>query len=110
MMGACPTLVHSLDGHPLVIKQLKGEEPVEVIDLSSKRLGVASAVVIASRAADSIRCDAKQTTEMALVIATPDDTTNVAESDGRLLHGRSPRLSAQKLANAKPITIAACWE
>ncbi|EOD15909.1 hypothetical protein EMIHUDRAFT_119183 [Emiliania huxleyi CCMP1516] len=61
-------------------------------------------------AAQARRCDAKQTTEMALVIATPDDTTNVAESDGRLLHGRSPRLSAQKLANAKPITIAACWE
>ena len=38
----------SLDGHPLQIKQLRGEEPVELIDLSAKGLGVASAVVIAS--------------------------------------------------------------
>ena len=40
--------MHSLDGHPLPIKQLKEEEPVEVIDLSSKRLTVMSAIVIAS--------------------------------------------------------------
>ena len=40
--------MHSLDGHPLEINQLKGTEPVESIDLSDKRLGVASAVVIAS--------------------------------------------------------------
>ena len=42
------TLAHSLDGHPLEIKQLKGQEPVEAINLSNKQLGVASAVVIAS--------------------------------------------------------------
>ena len=39
--------MHSLDGHPLTINQLKGTEPVESIDLSRKRLGVASAIVIA---------------------------------------------------------------
>ena len=38
----------SIDGYPLSIKQLRGEEPVESIDLSGKCLGVASAVVIAS--------------------------------------------------------------
>ena len=40
--------VRSLDGHPLQIKQLRGEEPVELINLSSKRLTVLSASVIAS--------------------------------------------------------------
>ena len=40
--------MRSIDGHPLPIKQLKGEEPVEAINLSNKSLGVASAVVIAS--------------------------------------------------------------
>ena len=40
--------MHSLDGHPLEIKQLKGTEPAETIDLSNERLGVASVVVIAS--------------------------------------------------------------
>ena len=41
----------NLDGYPLPIKQLKGTEIVESIDLShtrSKCLGVASVVVIAS--------------------------------------------------------------
>ena len=40
--------VYSLDGHPLEIKKLKGEEPVEKIDLSGKRLTELSAIVIAS--------------------------------------------------------------
>ena len=40
--------LRSVDGHPLEINQLKGTEPVETIDLSNKRLGMASAVVIAS--------------------------------------------------------------
>ena len=40
--------MHSLDGRPLEINQLKGTEPVESIDLSEKELGVASAVAIAS--------------------------------------------------------------
>ena len=40
--------MHSLDGHPLEIKKLKGEEPVEKIDLSRKRLTELSAIVIAS--------------------------------------------------------------
>ena len=43
----------SVDGHPLDIKQLRGEEPVEVIDLSGKRLGVASAIIIASLVASN---------------------------------------------------------
>ena len=38
----------SIDGHPLLIKQLKGDKPAESIDLSNKKLNVASAVVIAS--------------------------------------------------------------
>ena len=57
--------MHSLDGIPLPIKQLKGEEHVEEIDLSGKgpgqRLGLASAVVIASllgsnTATKSLKC------------------------------------------------------
>ena len=40
--------LRSVDSHPLEINQLKGTEPVDNIDLSNKRLGVASAVVIAS--------------------------------------------------------------
>ena len=38
----------NLDGYALPIKKLKGTEPVESLDLSNKRLGVASAIVIAS--------------------------------------------------------------
>jgi len=37
-----------IDGHPLLIMQLKGDEPAESIDLSGKRLEVGSAVIIAS--------------------------------------------------------------
>ena len=40
--------MHRLDEHPLPIKQLKGQEPVEEIDLSHKGLTVLSAIVIAS--------------------------------------------------------------
>ena len=42
-----PPFPGSLDGHPLKIKELRGEEPIESIELSQKGLGVASAVVIA---------------------------------------------------------------
>ena len=38
----------NLDGYPLPIKQLKGTEPTESIDLSSRHLGFVSAIVIAS--------------------------------------------------------------
>ena len=38
----------SLDDHPLEIKKLRGEEPVEEIDLSAKGLTNLSAIVIAS--------------------------------------------------------------
>ena len=38
----------SVDGHALQIDELKGTKPTEKIDLSSKRLGVASAIIIAS--------------------------------------------------------------
>ena len=48
MTPSCSTLVHSIDGYPLPIKQLRGKEPVEAIDLSGKGLSVASAIVIAS--------------------------------------------------------------
>ena len=40
--------LHSVDGHPLAIDELRGTKPVESIDLSQKKLGVASAVTIAS--------------------------------------------------------------
>ena len=48
-----------MDGHILPIKQLKGEE--KEIDLSDKRLGVASAVIIAgllkeNTATESLKC------------------------------------------------------
>ena len=38
----------NIDGFALPIKQLKGTEPVESLDFSGKRLGPASAIVIAS--------------------------------------------------------------
>ena len=38
---------HSLDDKALPIMQLKGEEPVESIDLSGRELGICSAIVIA---------------------------------------------------------------
>ena len=37
----------SVDGHPLEIKKLRGEEPVESIDLSDKGLTNRSAIIIA---------------------------------------------------------------
>ena len=40
--------LHSVDGHPLAIDELRGTKPVESIDLSQKKLGVASAAIIAS--------------------------------------------------------------
>ena len=53
--------MHSLDGLPLPIKQLKGEEAVKAIDLSGRQLSVASAIVIArligaNKAAKSLKC------------------------------------------------------
>ena len=58
-----PPFTGSLDGHPLKIKELRGDEPVESIDLSSTSLGVASAVVIASlvssnKVTKSLKCAA----------------------------------------------------
>ena len=38
----------NLDGYALPIKKLKGTETVELLDLSGKKLRVASAIVIAS--------------------------------------------------------------
>ena len=38
----------SVDGHALAIDELKGTKPTEKIDLSGKRPGVASAIIIAS--------------------------------------------------------------
>ncbi len=38
----------NLDGFALPVKKLKGTDPVEMLDLSGKNLGVASAVVMAS--------------------------------------------------------------
>jgi hypothetical protein len=42
------SLLGSVDGHTLQIDELKGTKPAEKIDLSGKRLGVASAIIIAS--------------------------------------------------------------
>ena len=39
---------HSVDGHALQIDELQGTKPTEKIDLSGKRLNVASAIIIAS--------------------------------------------------------------
>ena len=46
--GPCHTSLccHSVDGHPLPIDELKGIKPVESIDLSGKRLDIASAIII----------------------------------------------------------------
>jgi hypothetical protein len=43
-----PFALGSVDGHVLQIDELKGTKPTEKIDLSDKRLGVASAIIIAS--------------------------------------------------------------
>jgi hypothetical protein len=49
-LTACALRIQvNLDGYALPITKLKGTEPVESLDLSNKRLGVASAIVIASR-------------------------------------------------------------
>ena len=40
--------MRSVDGHALPIDELKGTKPTEKIDLSNKKLGVASAIIIAS--------------------------------------------------------------
>ena len=48
-LTACTLRVQAnLDGYALPIKKLKGTEPVKSLDLSGKKLGVASAIVIAS--------------------------------------------------------------
>ena len=46
-LTACP-LLGSVDGYALKIDELRGTKPTERIDLSSKGLGVASALIIAS--------------------------------------------------------------
>ena len=40
--------MRSIDGHPLPIDELKGVKPVESINLSGKKLGVASGIIIAT--------------------------------------------------------------
>ena len=42
--------MHSVDGHPLPIDELKGTKPVESIDLSGKGqgIGAASGIIIAA--------------------------------------------------------------
>ena len=46
--GPCHTSLccHSVDGHPLPIDELKGIKPIESIDLSGKKLDIASAIII----------------------------------------------------------------
>ena len=43
-----PPPLGSVDGHALQIDELKGTKPTEKIDLSGKRLGVASVIIIAT--------------------------------------------------------------
>ena len=71
-------LLCSIDGHPLEIKKLRGEEPVESIDLSCNGLCVGSAVIIASlivsnTATTSLKYDATQTCSPSL--STPADVS-----------------------------------
>ena len=40
------SLMRSVDGHALSIDELKGTKPVESIDLSGKKLGAASGIII----------------------------------------------------------------
>ena len=40
--------LHSVDGHALQLDELKGTKPTEKIDLSHKKLGVASAIIISN--------------------------------------------------------------
>ena len=47
-LNACLSPLGSVDGDALQIDELMGTKPTEKIDLSSKRLGVASAIIIAS--------------------------------------------------------------
>ena len=49
-VGRCHALLCccSVDGHPLPIEELKGIKAVESIDLSNKRLGIASAIIISA--------------------------------------------------------------
>eukprot|EP00964_Phaeocystis_antarctica_P039984 scaffold22842_cov65-Phaeocystis_antarctica.AAC.3 len=48
MLTACASPLRSVDGHALQIDELKGTKPTERINLSHKKLGVASAIIIAS--------------------------------------------------------------
>ena len=70
-------LSHSIDGHPLEIKKLRGEDPVESIDLSGKWLGPASAVIIGSLIATntvtkSLKC-APSPEQCLLQLSPPND-------------------------------------
>ena len=70
------TLPIPVDGHPLPIDELKGIKPTENIYLSGKRLGVASAIIIASCIKDNgslkeLRCATHQHT--ALNRSAPDE-------------------------------------
>ena len=47
-MTRCASLMRSVDGHALLIDELKGTKPVESIDLSGKGFGIdaASGIII----------------------------------------------------------------
>ena len=56
--------MRSVDGHALPIDELKGTKPVESIDLSGKKLGVASGIIIAAcikvnAVLKELKCDAR---------------------------------------------------
>ena len=52
-LAACASSLGSVDGHALQIDELKGTKPTEKIDLSDKKLGDTSAIIIASYIKDN---------------------------------------------------------
>ena len=56
----------NIDGFALPIKKLKGTEPVETLDFSSKGLGPASAIVISSLISANASLTMRKRTALAL--------------------------------------------
>ena len=75
--------IGSVDGHTLQIEKLKGTKPTEKIDLSNKRLGVASAIIIASCIKENgvlkeLKCAAAP--ECSLFLSAPIDMPTLSPS------------------------------
>ena len=77
LMPRVPSFSCSIDGHPLDIKKLRGEEPVESIDLSNKGLENGSAIIIGSLIASNTATKSLKyaATQMLLpLLSAPYDT------------------------------------